>query len=448
MESNIKDESSFLPHDLIDDIDNDSFDPTEEISKIINRQEEMSKYNPNFQNQFLNEQFNHCQSFSNLPYVNFYQNFQFENNNNNNNNTIPYVRSMDDMQGNLYINNNNNNFNFFNNNNNGFDFKDNQFKDFLNYNKKNLSSIIMSYSGSHFLQKKIIHISSEEIDLLLEIIYPNLEIIMCNSYGNYFLQKIIKKSNKEQRLKIIKGIQNNFISISKHCSGNHCIQTLIDSINSNEEETIIKNIIINYLMDLSLGSNSNHVIQKLINKISEKKRDYLFNFILHNFFILSLNLNGAAIAKRFISEIKDDDKIKNFLILQIEKNYFKMCEDQYANYVIQYAIEVFGYSSCKNIINLILNKILILAVEKYSSNVIDKVIIIIYEYIYFYFFKLVDFIFSENNFNIINKSKFGQFVIVNLIKLIPQEFKLVIKKQLVNNFKCNSKNVKIINLLG
>ena len=435
MESNIKDESSFLPHDLIDDIDNDSFDPTEEISKIINRQEEMTKFNQNFQNQFPDEQYNHCQSFSNLPYINFYQNFQFDNNNNN---SIPYVRSMDDMQRNLYINNNNN----------GFDFKDNQFKDFLHYNKNNLSSLIMSYSGSHFLQKKIIHISSEEIDLLLEIIYPNLEIIMCNSYGNYFLQKIIKKSNKEQRIKIIKGIQKNFISISKHCSGNHCIQTLIDSINSNEEETIIKNIIINYLMDLSLGSNSNHVIQKLINKISEKKRDYLFNFILHNFFILSLNLNGAAIAKRFISEIKDDDKIKNFLILQIEKNYFKMCEDQYANYVIQYAIEVFGYLSCKNIINLILNNILVLAVEKYSSNVIDKVIIIIYENAPFEFFKLVDFIFSENNFNIINKSKFGQFVIVNLIKLIPQEFKLVIKKQLVNNFKGNSKNIKIINLLG
>ena len=258
---------------------------------------------------------------------------------------------------------------------------------------------------------------------------------MCNSYGNYFLQKIIK------------GIQNNFISISKHYSGNHCIQTLIDTINSNEEETIIKNYIINYLMDLSLGSNSNHVIQKLINGMCEKKRDYLFNFILHNFFILSLNLNGAAIAKRFISEIKDD-KIKNFLILQIEKNYFKMCEDQYANYVIQYAIEVFGYLSCKNIINLILNNILVLAVEKYSSNVIDKVIIIIYENAPFEFFKLVDFIFSENNFNIINKSKFGQFVLVNLIKLIPQEFKLVIKNQLVNNFKGNSKNIKIINLLG
>ena len=88
------------------------------------------------------------------------------------------------------------------------------------------------------------------------------------------------------------------------------------------------------------------------------------------------------------------------MISQIEKNYFKMCEDQYANYVIQYAIEIFGYSSCKNIINLILNNILIFSVEKYSSNVIDKVIIEINENAPFEFFKLVNFIFTEKNFNI------------------------------------------------
>ena len=358
----MKEECSFLPHDLIDDIDNESYDSTEEISNIINRQDEMGQFNPNFQNQIQEEHFNHCQSFSNLPFLPFYQNFHFEKNNN----SIPNVRSMDDMQKNFFMNNNQN-FNFFNYNN-GFNFKD-----FLYYNKNNLPSLIMSYSGSHFLQKIILHISNEELDLLLNLIINNLEVIMCNSYGNYFFQKIIKKSDNEQRIKILNGISKYFIEIAKDISGNHCIQTLIDTMNSSEEEKIIKNYIINYLMELSLGTNSNHVIQKLISGMNEKKRDYLMNFILQNFFILSLNLNSTSIAKKFISELKDE-KIIKFFISQIEKNYFKMCEDQYANYVIQYVIEIFGYSKCKNIINLILNNFLIFAVEKYPSNVIDKVI--------------------------------------------------------------------------
>ena len=63
MEIQMKEECSFLPHDLIDDIDNKSYDSTEEISQIMNRQDEISQFNSTFQNQFQEEHFNHCQSF-------------------------------------------------------------------------------------------------------------------------------------------------------------------------------------------------------------------------------------------------------------------------------------------------------------------------------------------------------------------------------------------------
>ena len=125
-----------------------------------------------------------------------------------------------------------------------------------------------------------------------------------------------------------------------------------------------------------------------------------------------------------------------------------MCEDQYSNYVIQYVIETFGYFSCKNIVNLILNNILIFSVEKYASNVIDKIIIIIRENDPLEFFKIMMFLFTEKNFNSVNRNKFGQFVIANLIKLIPKEYKSIIKNQIINNNKDYSKYVRILNLLG
>ena len=272
MEFKIKEESSFLPHDLIDDIENDSLDSTEEISNIINRPEEINQFNSQFNNSIYEQNFNHYKSFSNLPFLTYFQNFQEKNSN-----SIPYVRSMDDMQNNIYINEYQN-FNFFNYNERF------NFKDFLLFNKTNLSSLIMSYSGSHFLQKIINHISKDELDLLLNLIVNNLKDIMCNSYGNYFFQKIIKKSDNEQRIKILNGISKYFIEIAKDISGNHCIQTLIDTINTNEEEKIIKNYIINYLMELSLGTNSNHVIQKLISGMNEKKKRLFNEFYSSKFF--------------------------------------------------------------------------------------------------------------------------------------------------------------------
>ena len=431
MESIKEEYISYLPQDLISDIENDSFEIRDEMN--LNDQEEFS-----FQNSENN--FFHCQSFSNLPFNSFNQSFQI-----NNNNVIPYVKSMDDIIQRNYLMNNNFINSSISNYNNKKNLKENQLKDFLLSNRKNLLNIIMSYQGSHYLQKLSLNASSEEIDLFINIINSNITNLMCNSYGNYLLQKIILKCNKEQRINILNYIKFSFNDICKDNSGNHCIQSLIECIKSDEEEKIIENYICNYLLELSLGSNSNHVIQKLFEKMN--KRGYLINFILNNFFILTLNLNGAAVAKKFIFEIKDD-KIKIYLISLIEKNYFKMCEDQYANYVIQYAIDIFGYSKCKNIINLILNNIIIFSNEKYASNVIDKVIVQIRENDPLEFFKVMMFLFREKNFNTVNKNKFGQFVISNLIKLIPKEYKPIIKNQIINNIKDNSKYVRILNLLG
>jgi mRNA-binding protein PUF3 len=431
MESIKEEYISYLPHDLISDIENDSLETRDENSLNFNEQEDFSLQNSN------NNIF-HCQSFPNLSFDWYNESFQ------KNNNVIPYVKSMDDvLQRNYFMNQNYINSSFSSHNYNNF--KENQFKHFLLSNRKNLLKIIMSYQGSHYLQKISFNASSEEIDLFINILNSNIMNLMNNSYGNYLIQKIILKCNKEQRIKILNYIKFSFNDICKNNSGNHCIRSLIECINSDEEEKIIEQFICNHLLELSLGTNSNHVIQKLIEQMN--KREYLINFLLNNFFILTLNLNGAAVAKKFISEIKDD-KIKMSLISLIEKNYFKMCEDQYANYVIQYAIEIFGYSNCKNIIHLILNNILIFSNKKYASNVIDKIIIQIRENNPLEFFKLMKFLFTEKNFNTVNKNKFGQFVISNLIKLIPKEYKPIIKNQIINYTKDYNKYVRILNLLG
>lgn len=57
------------------------------------------------------------------------------------------------------------------------------------------------------------------------------------------------------------------------------------------------------------------------------------------------------------------------------------------------------------------------------------------------------FLFTEKNFNTVNKNKFGQFVISNLIKLIPKEYKPIIKNQIINYTKDYNKYVRILNLL-
>ena len=310
--------------------------------------------------------------------------------------------------------------------------KNNQFKIFLLNNKNSILPLINSYSGSHFLQNMIDFITLEDIDILLDIINNNLPEIMCNSYGNYFLQKIIEKTNSTQRINLLNNIKEDFIFISKDISGSHCIQTLIEKMDSDEEEEIIKSLVENVLFDLTISQNSTQVILKLVNNINNPKRYYLIQFCMNNFISLSVNLNGSTIIKKFISQVKNYQLIQMITII-IEQNYIQIVENQFGNYVIQDAFQYFGFNNCKGIIKNIINDSIYFSLQKYASNVIDKVVIILRTNDNILFYQLVENLFFNSiNFNKLIENKFGTFVLCNLLKLLNPAEKLYIRSIIVN----------------
>ena len=233
---------------------------------------------------------------------------------------------------------------------------------------------MMSYQGSQYLQKMLPLLDESTLSEMLTIIRGSIAEIMCNCCGNYVMQKIIKIANVPQRLFILHMIEQNFCSVAKNTAGTHCIQTFIDGISTKEEEDVIKRIIKGNLLDLSFNSNATHIIQRLLSNITTNKRKYLVKFLLSHLLILSKNLNGATVVKKFIAETTST-KMSKIVVSIMQVNCFDMCTDQYENYVIQYAIDTFGYVQCKSLIEQILSSILVLGLEKYSSNVIDKTIL-------------------------------------------------------------------------
>lgn len=312
------------------------------------------------------------------------------------------------------------------------------FKQFLQIpkNQHNLTAIIQNCSGSHFLQKMIKTIESSDIDTLFQLIQQDIKKLMCDNYGNYFLQKIITKLNKLQRLNLLNLIKDNFFDISNDIAGTHCIQALIEAISSKEEEEIIKSCVENNLLALTLSQNSTHIIQKLINKKAQYSRYYLIQFCLENFVQLSLNLNGAAVIKKLLSVITLAHLI-NIILSILEKNYLKIVESQFGNYVIQDAIECFGYKKSEKIIINIINNSVYFSLQKYSSNVIDKIAIKLQTNNKFLFKQLIEvMILNQSNLLVLIQNKYGMYVLTNLVKLMTKQEKETIKSLIVNN-NCN-----------
>ena len=303
---------------------------------------------------------------------------------------------------------------------------------FQNKNSENdFEKLLKSCSGSHYLQELAENVSKEEIDLIFKKLSLKIKQIMCDSYGNYFFQKIIEKTNSIQRINLLNIIKNDFINISKDISGSHCIQTLIEKIDSDEEEEIIKSLVENDLFDLSISQNSTHVILKLINNVNNPKKYYIVQFCINNFIQLCINLNGSTIIKKFISQITNL-QIINMIIKITEQNYVQIVENQFGNYVIQDIFQYFGFDNCKGIINNIINDSIYFSLQKYASNVIDKVVIILRKNDILLFYQLYNFFFIPYNFCKLIENKFGTFVLCNLIKLLNPAEKLYIRNLIIN----------------
>lgn len=324
-------------------------------------------------------------------------------------------------------------------------FNTNQtFKEFLSNNSEKLSSIMRSSTGSRFLQKMIDQITTSDLNDILNILNAEHNIIttICDNYGNYFMKKIIQKCNHEQRMFLYDKLKSKFITIANDISGTHCLQSLIESIEMKDEEKSLKQCVFNHLLDLSFSSNATHVIQKIISVLKEPNRQYINSFVLSHFLILCKNVNGICVIKTFIS-FNIDEQIKIIVLSNLEKNCFDITQDLYGNYVIQHALEYYGYYHCINIITMICSNIILFSNQKFASNVVDRVILILQKSNYSFFKQVIASLFlNQINFVELLRNKFGLFVLINSLKLLSIEDKVIIKAFLIQNIMINDNEDK------
>ena len=286
--------------------------------------------------------------------------------------------------------------------------------------------------GSRFLQKMLDKIDEDDIYEIFFRVGNDITDLMCDNYANYFLQQLILKCNLKQRLYLYDKLKKNFIEVAKNMAGTHCIQSLIEPINSLKEENLLREAIQNNLLELSYNSNSTHVIQKIICTINENNRQYINIFIFENILKLCKDVNGICIIKKFISE-NNSIIIRNEIIKLLIENCLEITQDQYGNYVIQHAIENFGFVNCYNLIRIIYKNVVFLSCQKFSSNVIDKIVLNSHQYNYNDFRALIEIMFLNiQNFNLMSQNKFGMFVLQNSVKLMNPNEKIVVRNFLTN----------------
>jgi hypothetical protein len=203
------------------------------------------------------------------------------------------------------------------------------------------------------------------------------EKMMCDIYGNYFCQKLYRISSIEQRRMILNSIKDIFITVSETSAGAHVTQSIIEESTTKEEKMIIISYVKGHEMEMALHPEGTHVLQKIIQIFPENERQNITDALCTtiNINILCQDLKGISVIKRLISfNAEKSNRIK--LVESFLGNILEISKTSSGSYIIQYLLEQWGVDIGFKLIFFCVSNFESFAVNKHSSNLIDKILFI------------------------------------------------------------------------
>ena len=229
----------------------------------------------------------------------------------------------------------------------------------------------------HYLQMKILHNPIYANEILYPYLYPYMITLLNDQFGNYIYQSFIEILNTKNLYNFLYVIKNNFKEISCSKNGTRVIQKLIEkSTNIKQGNNIIQKSLIEMLkgkiFELSNDENANHIIQKFIINIQYPYNNFIYEELYENFIYIAITKYGCCVIQKCL--INGNKEQKEKIVCLILENTFSLITNQFGNYVYQCIILLKDEKINYKIFEIIYNKIIPLCKEKYSSNVIEKIL--------------------------------------------------------------------------
>jgi len=290
-------------------------------------------------------------------------------------------------------NNSNSNIPFYNTNknlNNSSSFYFNM-NNFLHYNDdkkllENINALLQEQTGCRFVQLKIEE-KNKKNDLpflikFFEKIKDNLITIINDQFGNYVIQKFFEGIvlNSNLLIRFFLNIRKDLFQISINLFGTRFFQksleiltSLYKQIENDVINDILRELVVNHSYDLIIDTNGNHVFQKILIMYPREKNQFIYDELNKISLEVARIKQGGCIFQRAFDVASFNQK--KWLISEILKNVPLLINDEYGNFIIQSIIYLKLPEVNDSIFYFLKDKLLDLSKKKFSSNVIDKVIL-------------------------------------------------------------------------
>ena len=307
----------------------------------------------------------------------------------------------------------------------------------LNKLQGNITLIIKTNKGSRIFQNYLKNTQCDILHQILTEISSELSELLINPYANYFCRKFFTFLNQKDRIEFLSQIKNSLYFLCTNNIGTYPIQGIIEYLGSKSEKNIILNELKDKINQLSFDPYGSHVIEKIISCFEEEYISFIYKYIIDNFLNLAYDSNGICIIKKIVSfthKVKLHEQIKNI----VKENSMEIIKHAYGNFIIQSIIENWDLNEIKEIINLYINSLIDLSMEKFASNVIERCI----EKDSDILLRFINDLVNSNRISEVMKDNYGNFVVQKTLKLASGYSKNILIMEISNNvYKLNNKKL-------
>lgn len=221
---------------------------------------------------------------------------------------------------------------------------------------------------------------------------------MVDPFGNYLFQKILERITPDERVTLVNSVSTRLVNASLNLHGTRSVQKIVEvcaldetnaGLNQDEKKeeekgsstgngTKNKETASKILTDalkpsaarLCIDSHGNHAIQRILLKLPYQYTQFIFDAVAASVEDVARHRHGCCVIQRCLDS--RHSAARTHLVTRIVEKSLELMQDAYGNYVVQYVLDVCGDDEVHAVCESVMGKVCILAVQKFSSNVMEK----------------------------------------------------------------------------
>lgn len=234
--------------------------------------------------------------------------------------------------------------------------------------------VAQDQGGCRFLQKKFEEGIPEDCEAILEEVCVGsvAASLMTDPFGNYLLQKVFEYGTDDQVTRVMRCVLADMATISFSMHGTRSVQKLIECSQTPQRMQILIAALRPHVIPLIKDLNGNHVIQKCLQRHADEDKQFIYDSVQARLMEVATNRQGCCVLQRCIDYAGPEQR--ETLLSEILSHTLQLVQDPFANYVVQYIVELNQSVLNARVIRQLLHNIVPLSCNKYSSNVVEKCI--------------------------------------------------------------------------